>query len=172
MALLLLAGAPPAAAAAPCWKRLINDWYDNGRIDKTYRIHCYREALDHLPQDVETYSSLSEDINRALQDAIRGGGGPGGSDGASYGGGPGGDATPGGADEESEPSQGLFRWALDKLGPSNADSIPLPLLILAALGLLLMAAGAAGMVARKLQTRRLQVRPASVPPASDRSLGP
>ena len=59
----------PAQAATPCWKLLLNDWYD-GRIDQTYPVHCYREALKHLPSDVQTYSSAHDDILRALQSAI------------------------------------------------------------------------------------------------------
>src|SRR5205823_9441251 len=59
----------PAQAATPCWKQLLNDWYD-GRIDNTYPVHCYREALKHLPSDVQTYSSAHDDILRALQSAI------------------------------------------------------------------------------------------------------
>src|SRR6266508_469999 len=46
-----LAAGGPAYAAAPCWKTLINDWYD-GRIDRVYRVGCYREALAHMPEDV------------------------------------------------------------------------------------------------------------------------
>src|SRR5436190_24101170 len=61
-----LAHAAPAAAATPCWKTLLNDWYD-GRIDQTYPRHCYDDALNHLPADVETYSSAHDDILRALQ---------------------------------------------------------------------------------------------------------
>ena len=59
----------PAAAATPCWKALLNDWYD-GRIDNTYALHCYTDALKHLPADVQTYSSAHDDIQRALQSAI------------------------------------------------------------------------------------------------------
>ena len=64
----LVAGVAPASAKGKpaCWKTLINDWYD-GRIDGTYPIHCYREALQHLPTDVDTYSSAREDIKQALQ---------------------------------------------------------------------------------------------------------
>src|SRR3954469_22167102 len=61
--------AAPAAAATPCWKQLLNDWYD-GRIDQTYAVHSYRDALKHLPSDVQTYSSAHDDILRALQSAI------------------------------------------------------------------------------------------------------
>src|SRR5580765_512072 len=59
----------PAQAATPCWKLLLNDWYD-GRIDQTYPVHCYKDALKHLPSDVQTYSSAHDDILRALQSAI------------------------------------------------------------------------------------------------------
>ncbi|HEX7525649.1 MAG TPA: hypothetical protein VF327_05040, partial [Gaiellaceae bacterium] len=55
--------ASPAAAATPCWKSLLNDWYD-GRIDNTYAVHCYQDALHHLPADVQTYSSAHDDILR------------------------------------------------------------------------------------------------------------
>src|SRR5436190_12607441 len=72
----LAVGAAPASAKGkpPCWKTLINDWYD-GRIDGTYPIHCYREALQHLPTDVDTYSSARDDIKQALQKRITQGSG-------------------------------------------------------------------------------------------------
>jgi hypothetical protein len=63
LGLLVTAGA--ASAKSPCWKLLVNDWYD-GRIDKIYPIACYREALKHLPTDIREYSSAFDDINRAL----------------------------------------------------------------------------------------------------------
>jgi hypothetical protein len=61
----LLATAGVASGKTPCWKLLVNDWYD-GRIDKVYPIGCYREALKHLPTDIRQYSSAYDDINRAL----------------------------------------------------------------------------------------------------------
>src|SRR5439155_13288389 len=61
--------AAPAPAATPCWKLLLNDWYD-GAINNTYPIPCYQQAIDHLPTDVDVYSSAREDIQRALQQAI------------------------------------------------------------------------------------------------------
>jgi cobalamin biosynthesis Mg chelatase CobN len=86
-ALALLVGAVfflqagPAAAATPCWKKLINDWYD-GRIDSIYPIHCYRDAIHHLPTDVQEYSSARDDINRALLAVIAKDKGPKGGSGA------------------------------------------------------------------------------------------
>src|SRR5947208_330972 len=89
-------GHPATAAAAPsCWKVLINDWYKDGRVDKVYPKHCYRDAIRHLPEDVTQYSSARDDIERALQTAITGKPGPsGGTTGTSGGGG----GTSGGTD--------------------------------------------------------------------------
>ena len=54
--LVVAVGAAPASAAVPCWKRLLNDWYD-GRIDNAYPVSCYRAAIRNLPEDVKAYSS-------------------------------------------------------------------------------------------------------------------
>jgi hypothetical protein len=154
LALLLVLGAASQAAAAttPCWKQVINDWYD-GRIDNVYPLHCYNEAIAHLPEDVETYSSAKDEINRALLAALRhdrDGYGGGGIAGTSVGptasgpGGPGADEAPG----------GVMTRLLESLGPSNAESVPLPLLVLAVIALLLLAAAAASLVAKRLQARR------------------
>src|SRR3989442_11831297 len=76
---LLTFGAGTAAAKAPCWKTLMNDWYD-GRIDGTYKVSCYKEAIRHLPQDLQDYSQARSDLSRALLAAIatndRNGGAP------------------------------------------------------------------------------------------------
>ena len=173
-----------AGTQVPCWKRLLNDWYD-GRIDNAYQVHCYREAIRNLPDDVDAYTEAREEIERALMAAIRRSGGemaptdtvpaPGagfgrgnGSPGTDTGpgtttGGPGDEtppdeneaeppeAAPG--DEEDDGFIGFFR-------PSNADEIPLPLLVLAGLALALLAAAALGFAARRVQARRLSARPA------------
>ncbi len=65
---VVVAHASPASGATPCWKRLLNDWYD-GRIDNVYPISCYEQTLNHLPEDISVYSSAREDIQRALQSA-------------------------------------------------------------------------------------------------------
>src|SRR5688572_17156545 len=71
-----LAGAPVADAKdAPCWKRLLDDWVVDARIDKTYPASCYREAMKHLPRDLDDYTNVREDIERALTGAARGNGG-------------------------------------------------------------------------------------------------
>jgi len=161
---LLCAVAQPARAASsatPCWKVLLNDWYD-GRIDGTYPRHCYNDALKHLPADVSTYSSAHDDILRALQSAIakqkkagqtvgantpivppkppKGGGG------SSNGGGVTTDTTRTGREQGT----GLA----DKLNPGSPSSLPVPLLILGGLALVLVAAGGVGLVAKRVQARR------------------
>ena len=67
----LLFAVSTAAAAESCGKQVINDWYGDGRVDKIYPLHCYEDAIDALPVDVRDYSSAKEDIERALQFAVR-----------------------------------------------------------------------------------------------------
>jgi hypothetical protein len=150
LALFLVLGtaAPAAAGTTPCWKEVINDWYD-GRIDNVYPPKCYQEAIAHLPEDVQTYSSAKDEINRALFAALRhdrdGFGGPGS-----------GTAT---SESPSAPSDGdapggILTRLLEALGPSNAESVPLPLLVLAGIALLLLAAAGASFIARRIQAQR------------------
>jgi hypothetical protein len=166
-----LGNAAPASAAVPCWKALINDWFD-GHIDHIYPVACYSQAINHLPHDVEAYSSAKDDIQRAMLDAIRqarAGGGPVSDNGTSTngsGGGGGGSSSSGGGSGSSssstgsEPSQkGLITRAIEWLGPSNASSVPLPLLILAGVAFLLLAAAGGSFISRRIQERRLPPPP-------------
>jgi hypothetical protein len=152
-AAVLLLTAGTAGPKAPCWQQLINDWYD-GRIDKTYAVPCYREAINHLPADVDNYSSARDDIQRALQvriaekkgiaiPASTGGAGPSSS-------GKGGGRNPGGG--------GIDKIAKE-IGPKDATSVPIPLIVLAAIAGLLLAAGSAGFIARRIRARRVPVLP-------------
>ena len=145
-AVLALGVAAPAGAATPCWRALINDWYD-GRIDQTYPTACYTEAIQHLPQDVDTYSSAKEDIQRALQAQLRNGRG----EPPTWNGGNGGSNSSGG----SSGSKGIITRTIEWLGPSNASSIPLPLLILTGVAFLLLAAAGGSYISRRIQNRRL-----------------
>ena len=70
--LALGVAAQPAAAKTPCWKQVIDDWHDhNGRITGTYELHCYREAIAHVPEDLRVYTGIVEDIMSARQQASR-----------------------------------------------------------------------------------------------------
>jgi hypothetical protein len=157
------AGAETASAAKPCWERVFDDWID-GRIDGVYSASCLQAALRNAPEDVRAYSDFEELVKQARQDALRSrflqGSGSGG--GTSPG------TTPGASEpdrmqeeqvEEVEPNvrkddrKGPIGEALG-YGTTDASSIPLPLIVLAALALLLLAAGGAGLVHRKLQARK------------------
>jgi hypothetical protein len=193
-ALLLALTAAPASASV-CGQRVLDDWYDDGEVATTYPIHCYREAIADLPEDVQSYSSAEEDISAAMLAAIaanerenandkddNGGtstngrnssgsggntsGGGGGSGGGSGGNGP--DGIAGTADDVKDPGTmmegrsgadadqtGPVTQAMDKIGPSSADSFPLALVIVGLLGLLLLAAGGASFVRQRFRGRRL-----------------
>jgi uncharacterized membrane protein YgcG len=178
----LLAGAAPRAAAAPaatltatssCWLQVVNDWLrHNPEIRNLYPIPCYTQAIQKLNgyPDLQQYSSAIDDIQRALLAAIhqeRGdanGTGPSSNDTGSGGGGTptsGGGGSPpassGGGGGSSSPISSIFH-------PSNAQSIPLPLLVLAGLAVLLLLAGAGTWFAKRLQARRMT--PAPSPPHS------
>ena len=161
--------AAPAAAKDPCWKTLIDDWYD-GRIDNVYPVPCYRAALEHMPEDVAQYSSLGDDINRALQAAVAGQGSDGGSNGSGTNGSPhsgvngttavnntfygGPTSEPSGALVAGRDVGGPVPSAIDAIGPGSADSVPVPLIVLGGLSILLLSLGAAGFAARRVQARR------------------
>lgn len=158
----LVGSAAPANAAESCGKQVINDWYD-GRIDGTYDLHCYDDAIEQLPRDLRDYSSAPDDIQRALQSRMRGREAPPNRDPAPTDPGPddpqpptppgdppGVDPPPG----ESPPTGPDDPVALPPLGES-ASSVPVPLLILAGLALLLVAGGSAGYVIRRFQSRRI-----------------
>jgi hypothetical protein len=62
-----------ASAGSGCAQQIIEDWSDNGVIDGTYSPDCYQQAIAALPEDLRSYSSAADDINRALQQALLGG---------------------------------------------------------------------------------------------------
>jgi hypothetical protein len=64
-----LIAAGSAQAAPSCASRLLDDWQD-GRIDGTYPVACYQQALATMPEDVRVYSSAEDDITRALQERL------------------------------------------------------------------------------------------------------
>ena len=158
-------GAQPAQARSmsKCSAALIHDWYVDGRVDRTYPVHCYREALKQIPEDQIIYGTLRDDLNRALQATIRQHGGHVDGDtlvvplasGSDDGGGSGTGATGG----------GVFHWLAKKLGPSTADSIPIPLLVLGGLAFALMAAAGVSYAARRVQARRAAADPPPVGPS-------
>jgi len=171
-ALVLAVPVPAAAADSPaCWKRLINDWYD-GTIDKTYPTPCYRQAIEHLPTDVRLYSSARDDILRALAQAQAAQATQNASvtttaptttsetaptttsEAAVATTAETPPTTTAPATTPGRPKKKGVQGAIDKLNPGEADSFPLPLIILGGLAIALVAAGVAGMMWRRYQGGR------------------
>ena len=161
---VLTIGVGSAAAASnsktPCWRLVLNDEYD-GHIDGTYPVHCYKQAIANLPQDSLIYGQLKQDITTAMLRSIAALKKKGVKVEST---------TPLPPDEESRGLQehkkkkGFIAVIADTIGPGNGSSIPLPLLILAGLGLLLVAAAGASFAARWIAARRSQGPPATDPP--------
>ena len=152
VAVAALTSAPAMAKQKTCAEQIVDDWYDNQRVDKLYPIHCYREAIDGLPLDIKDYSDAADAILRALAYRQANENDPGAGNGSikpigyrntadrviALGGNP--DANAAG----HHPSASTA-------GPS---SVPIPLIVLAGLAGLLLIAGGAGYVARRVQARR------------------
>jgi hypothetical protein len=140
---LLLASfsAAPAAAKTPCWKQVLNDWA-NGRAIGHYPLHCYREAIKNLPEDARDYSSAADDILAALQAEISN------RDNRHI------QSAGGDNSGKAHPSRSAYRRAIDNLGTSNADAVPIPLLVLASLGGALLVAAAAMTATKRIRARR------------------
>jgi hypothetical protein len=125
-------------------------------VDGTYAPHCYREAIKHLPPVTDSYSTARDEIRRAMLFALSHPTTPSGPAntptlGEGLGPGEGGDA-------------GFIQSLLEKLGPKNADAVPLPLLVLAGISLLLLGTAGASYVARRVQAKRLEPAPVTQPP--------
>ena len=154
--LLLLALPGTAAAKTPCWKQVLNDW-SNGRAIGVYPLHCYRDAIRNLPEDLRDYSGAADDIQAALQAQI-------GkrthrtlqSNGLPTGSGRGKSKSP---ESAAGPPQSAYRRAIDNLGTSNADSLPIPLLVLASVGGFLLALAAAMTSAKRIRALRARRGP-------------
>ena len=112
-----------AAAATPCWKQVLNDW-SKGRAIGVYPLHCYRDAIKNLPEDVRDYSNAADDISAALQAQIAHR-----SLRTVQSDTPNGSKNGNGARSAtgSDPSPSAYRRAIDNLGTSNADSLPIAL---------------------------------------------
>jgi hypothetical protein len=170
--------AVPAASAAPaatlratsgCDLQVINDWLKDGQVDRVYAIPCYTQAIQRLNSmpDVKGYSSATDDIHDALLAAIRqdrGGGSSGGSgpSGPSDDGGPSSNSSDDGT-STSNGDKSVIRHLADSIGPGDAQSIPLPLLVLGGLAVLLLLAAGGTWFAKRLQARRMTPAPAPSP---------
>jgi hypothetical protein len=146
--LVLLAGLVAAlafsgtgtAGTSACGEKVLNDWFDNGRVDRIYDYHCYEDAIDAIPRDIRDYADAEEVINRALQGALQGKLVRGGVDPSDDGG--------GGAIDPGDPPEGTTEVTPD-VDTSAASSVPIPLLVLGGMSLALLAAGGLGYLSRR-----------------------
>jgi hypothetical protein len=163
--LAVAAFAPATAnAAVPCRDRVYNDWYADGKIATTYSMGCYRDALKNIPPDARTYSSLADDIRSAMRGAQARRAGHTG--------------VPAQIGRGVEPAAATVSTKTSKTKTSSrqkprstqsesstlptstvaaartgdSSGVPLPLIVLGALALLLIAAGTAGAIAKHRRT--------------------
>lgn len=142
-AIVALALGAGSASAKSCGNAVINDWYKDGTIDARYPATCYRQALSKVTDRMRIYSDLPDQLERGLRQAV---------------------ARKGVLGRQTTITQqrstaghkrsGPIQRVLGELGPDRADSIPIPLMILAGIALLLIAAGAASALFRRLNGRR------------------
>jgi hypothetical protein len=144
--------APSAAAAkAACGSAVLKDWAD-GRIDRAYPIRCYQDALERMPEDMRSYTTAPDDVRRAMLARLR----------AARLQHPRAEAE---AKSPRQPAQArarqpqqarssrLVREALAEGGLGAPEAgIPRPLLVLAAIGLLLLIAASGRLASRKLRS--------------------
>lgn len=150
--LVALALSSPAAAAAKtvCGDKVLADWFDNGRIDRLYPLHCYEDAIDAIPDDLRDYADAEDIINRALQSALRGRLAPGGRDPTPGDSSDGGTGVPGTGGPD-DPGTGGGAVAAPDVDTSAPSSVPIPLLVLGGMSVALLAAGGLGYLSRRRQ---------------------
>ena len=182
MAVLALGAGP--AFAANCGRQIIDDWFKDGRVDKIYALHCYEDAIEQLPNDVRTYSDAPQaNQARAAAGAREGRAGRHVADGDDPGRDDADRGDPGRPDHD-RPRRRRRRPTRHRPRPaptvaearpggealddsSSASSVPIPLLVLAGLALLLLAAGGAGYLNRRMQARRIDGGPDDPAPPTD-----
>ena len=136
-----LAAPTTAGAAAGCGTAVLKDWAD-GKVDRAYPVKCYQDALDAMPEDMRSYTSAPDDIKRALLARLRAARTHHGE-------------LRGRSRLATTPPRTTAREALSAAGvTTRATGIPLPLVVIAAVGLVLLLAGSAGLFGRRLRAAR------------------
>jgi hypothetical protein len=134
-----LVGAP-TAGAANCGTAVLKDWAD-GKLDRAYPVKCYQDALDVMPEDMRSYTTASDDIKRALLARLR-------TARTHHG------ELRGRSRHVTAAPRATAREALSAAGvTTGATGIPLPLIVIAAIGFVLLLAGSAGLLGRRIRAR-------------------
>ena len=150
---LTTTGPATAAAKTSCGDKVLADWFDNGRIDRLYPLHCYEDAIDAIPDDLRDYADAEEVISRALQSALRGELAPGGPDPTPGDDPTGSDGQPGsgGPNDPNDPNGSNGGEATPDVDTSGPSAVPVPLIVLGGMSLALLAAGGLGYLSRRRQ---------------------
>lgn len=121
-----------AATSSRCGAAVLKDWSD-GKLDHSYAVRCYQDALNRMPEDMRSYTSAPDDIQRALLAQLRQ------------------------RRTRSDGRQtGARREALSVVGVdevARSTGVPRPLVALGVIGIALVAAGSGGLVTRRLRAR-------------------
>jgi hypothetical protein len=126
---------PTPAGAASCGTAVLKDWAD-GKLDRSYPVRCYQAALDAMPEDMRSYTSAPDDIKRALLARLR-------TSRTHHG------ELRGRSRHVAAAPRTTAREALSAAGvTTRATGIPLPLIVISAVGLVLLLAGSAGLLGR------------------------
>lgn len=135
---------PRAKPSKNCAKQIIADWFPDQRIDLVYELHCYRDAIKTLPKDVLVYTDAPADMQRALSFARKNQPDPGR---------PGSEPPP--ATTDTTDTTGTAAGGSTSGGgtpdTSGPSSVPVPLIVLGGLAVLLLAAGGAGYISRRMR---------------------
>ncbi len=172
LALVGLIAATPASASSAastkakgCAGQVVNDWYSHKdrKVHGHYPLHCYQEAIDSLGSDIGDYTNAKEAISaaaalEALRCKTNCGPTGGGTESSTL--------LPG---EKPIARHNTYDFGGTYVPPieavpvssSSPSSVPLPLIVLAALAGVLLLAGAGSYVARRLKANR------AAPPATD-----
>ena len=125
--LTLVGSATPAGAVTPCGEQVVEDWRDNRRIDRLYDLHCYEEGIDAIPLELRDYTDAEDVIRQAY-------------------------LSRGGARRPPEPprseqdDQPPPPEVVPTINTSGTTDVPFQVLVLGALALVLLSAGALGYV--------------------------
>ena len=168
----LIAAAPASASSAAstkakgCAGQVVNDWYSHKdrKVHGHYPLHCYQEAIDSLGSDIGDYTNAKEAISAAAAlEALRCKSNCGPTD--SSGGPESSKIQPG---EKPIARHNTYDFGgtysppiVVPVSTSSPSSVPLPLIVLAALAAVLLLAGAGSYVVRRLKANR------AAPPATD-----
>jgi hypothetical protein len=127
-----LAFGASAGAAPQCRQQVIEDWSDNGRIDRAYALRCYEQAMRSMPPEIRDYSDAPEVIDRALTLAVR---------------------NRGGVKQDALPAKRTVA-ASATAHTAETTAIPTSLFVLGALALSALAIGGAAYVAHRATSGR------------------